>query len=224
MMWRKRFAANYWRKKCLRYDASPDDVVYDEDPESAAKLLRRHGYIQIGQTPQGTPVAGYIPRCWRKLEVKNSSRTLRSGLLFLHERESERRMTQLVAVSYSFLQAHQTPVLLDPSKADRFGGIRVPPQLHVLLYDLGDWTRAPRCQSADVIPGIAEGDPYDVSKSVRFFAGQYDPKDKSRFTIGYEVDGERGELKWRLVDLAEGDMPARLGRTILEFEREGPGR
>src|SRR5689334_21890374 len=109
MQWRKRFAANHWRKRCLRYDARPTQIVYDEEPESAVKLLRHHDYIQIGQTPAGTPVAGFIPRCWRKLEVKNSSRTLRAAVLFLHHRRTtEGRRSQLVAISYSYLQLHQT--------------------------------------------------------------------------------------------------------------------
>src|SRR5438105_10681008 len=33
----------YWQRKCLTYTATADQVVYDEEPAAAARLLARSG-------------------------------------------------------------------------------------------------------------------------------------------------------------------------------------
>src|SRR5437762_2887290 len=69
---RARIAGNYWRKRCLKFKAPPKQIVYDEGPE-AARLLQFNHYDPIGERPDGGHVAGFVPTCWRKLEVKKTS-------------------------------------------------------------------------------------------------------------------------------------------------------
>ena len=48
----------------------------------------------------------------------------------------------------------------------------------------------------------------------RFYAGQPDPSDRSRFTIDYDVDGKRGTIRGQLKNDGTVELKPTTGLTV----------
>jgi hypothetical protein len=80
-------------RQCLRYSAPPDQVVYEEDPLQAAKLLRT-GKGYRGSGPEGPGVI-LRPALWPYGLPLSSV-----GIAVLHQRRSSAGHTRLVVVPF----------------------------------------------------------------------------------------------------------------------------
>jgi hypothetical protein len=191
----------YWQRQCLRYTASADSVVYEEDPAEATRLISTAGYVRYkltrGGTPDTTPATTFaaaapFPRCWRRftqlVPPKNPLPGSGSGaILFLHERISPRGKHRLVCVRYFAETYSFTTQFIEGYNAD------------YSVITPATWSSsaaiAAHAMSIDVISGFPRHPP-----RVRIYAGQAEPDDSSRFTIRYEMWGKSDVLDGVLDD------------------------
>jgi hypothetical protein len=195
----------------MTYRASPDLVVYEDDPAAAAKLLALPGYVRGFEAWERTPVALHVPRSRRVLESLNGptwALSQEEAVLFMHERRSSKGIRKLVIVS---CDPRWDPARSMPGYLARVLERPVRPGSDVdaqtLLEDsLVNIMGSPmhRICSGPTTP-----------ERIRFFAGQPDPVDASHFTIGYEMAGARGSV--------DGWLDADGRRVRLEV-RDGPAK
>jgi hypothetical protein len=121
-----------------------------------------------GYTTAGDGAAAYTPQCWKEFGYPSPE----SSLLFLHVLESKSG-ERLVGVE---LRRSRSGFLL---------GVR--------LYDYNGLTISP---PSDFFYPLPIGSP--ESKALRFYAGQLDPDDASRFSIRYTHDGKDGAIHGQL--------------------------
>src|SRR5271154_582028 len=70
----------YYQQQCMNFTASPDTVVYDEDPAAAARLLQRPDYSayvlkrqkNFNDHPTPFQAAAFDPQCFRALSTFTS--------------------------------------------------------------------------------------------------------------------------------------------------------
>lgn len=193
----------YWQRQCLRYTTPADQIVYDEDPINAAKLLAADSQYApyplkrggISAPSAGLPVnaAAHVPACWTRFEsLTNTPVAIQwargyGSIAFLHERVSPSGHRRLVGVRYfpdtnsfvaSFLNGYNCN-----TEAITPATLTMPP------------APAMRAYLIDVLSGWPRHPPM-----VRMYAGQIDPNDPSRFTIRYEMWGQTDTLDGRLED------------------------
>jgi hypothetical protein len=192
----------YWQRKCLIYTAPADQVVYEEDGYNPSPLLNRPGYsgwpvppaANAGSTRWPIPptiatlpapplapyfTAGGLPPGWVAAP--------KGATAFLHERTSKtghRRLVMIMRMPAHSAPFHYafglTPFVSTPA------GITTGPTYHyprtdAIIRVLSDWRFPP-------------------TDGLRFYAGQPDPGDSSRFTIRYDLSGGSGEVEGRLND------------------------
>ena len=196
-------AAQYWYAdyRCATHALPPDQVVYEEDPQRSASLVKRPGYAFIprptsdveGAVPRPA-AAGYMPPAWDDLLRQTGKgpivRCQSEAILFLHARKSPKGNRRIVAVhidggtspsaSLGNLINFEFPYLVVPTADGK------PPTLVA---------RFPMCGTGRVYP-----DPTITLAPMRFYAGQPDPNDESRFTIDYELPEGRGTVEGKLTD------------------------
>ena len=196
-------AAQYWYAdyRCASHALPPGQVVYEEDPLRSAALLKRSGYALIprptsaveGAVPRSA-AAGYMPPAWDELLRQTGKgpivRCQSEAVLFLHARKSPNGNRRIVAVhidgsttpsaSLSNLINFRYPYVVVPAADGK------PPTLVA---------RFPMCGTGFVYP-----DPSITLAPMRFYAGQPDPNDESRFTIDYELPQGRGTIEGKLTD------------------------
>jgi hypothetical protein len=183
------------QQACLDYAPPADQVVYDEHPARAKELLARGGdYVSVptGGGTDTTPIAGLVATAWRDLSrwVMPDRPDPRNAVLFLHQRQT-RIGGKIVLVCVEadraarklrFTLVHPATSTFDP----------------VVVTDL-DLSPPPQ---PDLIVLKAGGDPFDAKlpsnvadrADLRFFAGQFDAQDATRFNPPYEFTGQRGEF------------------------------
>ena len=190
----------YWQRQCLRYTATPDQVVYEEYPSQVPRLLSE-GYVRYtlmrGGKPDPTPATTFaaaapFPRCWSRLTALVPPKSALPGsgsgaILFLHERTSPRGNRRLVCLRYfpetysfctQFIEAYNVEEnIVTPGT----------------LTSLPQTALHPR--SVDVTSGFPRHPPL-----VRIFAGQPDPNNPARFTIRYQMWGQEDLLDGLLDD------------------------
>jgi hypothetical protein len=183
----------------MTYAPPADLVVYEEDTAAAEALLARPGgeYARGRDGPLVT-CAMHRPRCLTAFAAASGMGTVSNGaVLFLHERTSRTGVRRLVVICCS-------PE--DVPSVTLAGGLNewecVP----------GVWGTPPQYSSppVDRLVPLRQG----KEARVRFFAGQADPSDASRFTIRYERDGKPGTIGGRLSDSGgwvQWDRPADSG-------------
>jgi hypothetical protein len=198
----KRAALLRVQQACLAHVMTVDQVVYDENADRARELLGRDGdYVSIptgNSLASGPPVAGYVPAAWREMRrwALPSQPEPSGAVLFLHERQTHlgaKRVLVCVeadraARKLRFTLIHPGASTLDPAP--------------VLDLDL-----APPPQP-DLVIMKAGGEPFEAKlpetgsdrADLRFFAGQFDTADPTRFNLPYEFNGQRGELDCWLED------------------------
>lgn len=187
-----RFA--YFQWLCGRYEAPPTTVACDEpgrwggatppflsaatDPDPLAELARLWPAAYGGPRGPATPL--FFPA------------TPGGGvLLFLHWRTSaggRERLVILRRVSPALRQSWDAPLAFQAAAVPRLRP----------WADGGHWPHERPALLPEVIPQAYTDDPTKVA--VRFYAGQPDPADASRFTIGFEVEGQPGTVDGQLVD------------------------
>ena len=191
----------YWQGQCLTFSAPVDQVVYEEEPAAAARLLLgsdfaphvlnpRPGYKIQPTTVQATV---FCPQCWRALWtiVPPPSASLlgvgsggNRAIIFLHERISPAGHRRLVSVSYapypdSFVPGYN--YVASATTPATWSGQRTVPR--PWFTEFQSTSRTPRH------PPL-----------VRVFAGQPDPSDRAHFTIRYQMWGQEDVLDGRLRD------------------------
>ena len=194
----------FWQRQCLRYTAPADQVVYEEDPTEATRLLadpnRYVAYkLNRGGAPDSTPAkttaaALQFPRCWQRFSALSPIRNVWSvgplgtgsgAILFLHERTSSAGNRRLVCLRYYAETYSFTPSFINAYNCD------------TQVYTPAEWTTpssaANQSMSVDVISGFPRHPP-----RVRIYAGQIDPSDAAHFTIRYEMWGKSDILDGRL--------------------------
>jgi len=190
----------YWQRQCMNYQPGPEQVIYEEEPTAAAKLLaadpRFHPFsISRGMdTPRPSPInaAAYFPRSFEKLESSVPGPPFRlfgkaGAMAFLHERISPAGHRRLVFVTYCPEQTTFTINLIQgyncEAQAIQPGTITHPPAVLAKGWVI------------DVISTYPQTRP-----NLRMYAGQIDPNDASHFTIRYEIWGQTDILDGRLDD------------------------
>jgi hypothetical protein len=190
----------FWQRQCMRYSASPDQVVYEEDPGEVQKLLAR-GYVRYklsrGALPDPTPVKSFaaaaeLPTCWKRLTEmvppRNPQQAVTSGaILFLHERTSPRGNRRLVCVRYYAETYSFTPRFIEGYNTDE--NVITP----------GTWSTLPTWTAHPMMIDVLSSFPRHPPR-VRMFAGQADPDDPAHFTIRYQMWGKEDVLDGRLDD------------------------
>jgi hypothetical protein len=194
------FPILFWQRQCLRYTASADQVVYEEDPTEVPRLLSR-GYVRYklsrGASPDPTPTntfaaAAQLPNCWRRLTALVPPPVPQQGassgaMLFLHERISPRGNRRLVCVRYYAETYSFTASFIEAYNVD--DNVIVP----------GTWTSLPAWTAHPMMIDVISSWPR-LPPRVRVHAGQVDPDDATHFTIRYQMWGKEDVLDGRLDD------------------------
>lgn len=178
--------AQVWHRmsQCRDYAASADHVVCEEAPSWAG-----HTPPFLSAAPTPTPLA--------ELERLASAKVLTTlgPVLYVHERTTTagtRRLVVIRRVTPANRQSWDAPV--------------------AMMVTL--WTPRPRpfaplqfttWHEFDQLPQAFEAD--QTTPSLRIFAGQTDPADPSRFTIGFETVDRMGTLEGQLQESNNLDEP-----------------
>lgn len=158
-------------RACERYDAPPDQVVFDSDPARAAALANDPSFLISDGCAFRRP-----PSDWQARAATLAVPGVPRALLFLHERHAAGGDHHIVAVDgfgepgvrTCFRVAHGVEsCVLEPSEMMRPMGLVFP------------W---PFAQTLWRYTG-------DSRPDIRVYAGQPDPTDASHFTIRYESGG-----------------------------------
>lgn len=189
----------YWQRQCLNYTAAPDQVVYEEEPTAAARLLAGNP-LCTRRTSRNPVIAGeplppkpavLRPGCWQSLcdTLTTAGRPtyspLDAAIVFLHERTAPNGERYLVCVDYYRDGGAFQPVWI--------AGFNCTP----IAVVPGTLTHLPRTvpfgYDIDVISGYPKQPP-----NTRIYAGQPDPADPSHFTIRYEMWGKEDAIDGRI--------------------------
>lgn len=185
----------YWQRRCLNHSLPPGQVVYDDDGPAAAELVARGRSYHFPQRPCFNTLDNLPPKGWRppayyrpREYEKVSPRDFADGVGFLHSRRTPSGQERLVIFelgsSFPYPDGNYAGggscEVLNPASWGPRSGLRAIPQGRqpddsVLLH-----VKPPQ--------------------RLRIFAGQPDPKDSSRFSVIYEIDGKRGTIEGRLND------------------------
>lgn len=180
-LWRRSQIA-YWERQCLRYSAAESVIAYDRIPTAPNRLAFANLPSAGAPFP---PARGISPSCWTNFDSlagpffvppgPNVNRTP-DAVIFLHERTSPAGKRFLVCVGAYSAFSNVRAVAMDV--------------LASVAIDCSSWTAPPATVHYPSFgkPLHVGGDPRTVAK--RVFAGQIDPKDSSRFTIRYTLDGK----------------------------------
>ena len=189
----------YWQRQCLNDRPGEKEVVYEEEPSAAGRLLALSpeyaAYPLARQAPPGTPppvnAAARVPACWTRFGAAISppaAGPTPGAVVFLHERVSPAGNRRLVMVRYfperdtftsGFISGYNFDFeVVTPATLSR------PPV-----------AAAPRLYMIDVLSGWPRHPPM-----VRVYAGQPDARDPSHFTIRYQMWGQEDVLDGKLDD------------------------
>jgi hypothetical protein len=177
----------YAQRRCMRFEAPPGQVAYDEEGARARVLLGQPQYVPAA-LPDGTSTAAL----WWPDPVRTFPDADRyftgapnKGLLFLHERTTPGgRRVLLTAMAWP------NPGVL--------GGVGL--GFRAVLP--GSW-KAPPQTAGGLWAAQPELGRFHGGRGLRILAGRPDPVDPSRFTIEYET--LRGRGAW---DVTVRDNPA----------------
>ena len=211
-----------WQYQCMTYEAPPDQVVYDENLDTAATLRKDANHYTSWNS--GAPDSPQLFACrelpeWRRLEGRLYDllrptlspeiflfRDDPDAFIFMHGRTTKKGRERLVVLSYGSWEAY--PV-------ERGFQYR-PPWFHLSMVKSGGLRRDPELNTdfpGGWLPGLSD-------QHVRMFAGQPDLNDASHFTIHYEINGESGTIDGWLEDREDN---GRVGYASVRLDiRDGP--
>lgn len=230
-------------QKWLSHTDAPETVVWDEDPDRAAKLLATPGYLPIEPyAQQADGVQNAMPHgALRDLRVAlppiGGNFLTRAGsnsaLAFLHSRRASNGPERLVAVTVSEFLSLSTPSHTQDAKFD-FSVYKLQTfsaQSYAISSD-GDLAedgashndlQLQAGQSGVAMPGYwtpsaVPGNPgslrIEYRDQLRVFAGQADPSDASHFTIAYDLDGQPGVIDGWLNADGSVKLEPRVGKRV----------
>jgi hypothetical protein len=159
----------YWQRKAMNYSPPADQVVYEDEPVAAALLLTKSGYSG-SVSPHS---AMLMARPWDRFDARLSPPGAEpAATLFLHELRNSAGQRRLVVVQDYFrvFGAFRHAVSVTPSDSDA-------------CYASGKVFRPGAAFSSPVelssTMRFLNMRPLNSSKSLRWYAGQADPKDPS---------------------------------------------
>jgi hypothetical protein len=164
--------------RVLRFLDAPGTVVYEEDPTESAKLLASGKYQRI-------PYAGtFAGTDWDPVTRIAPDQTMSTALVFQHGLRCKGLPERLVVIEYRGVNEEE------------LGHGRVVRVTSFVQEKAGFWPGSRGKQLAtgdfDIAQGLNSGD------RVRFYGGQLDASDASRFTIRYQINQEEGMLEGKL--------------------------
>jgi hypothetical protein len=190
--WVARAAALRPQARCLSHRLPADFAVYDDDPVESARLIGTPGrqFVPLDyaadcmapdwrgpgpRPPRLTAPAGF--RCDEWERVGNYA----WGVVFMHRVLTRDGAARLVVVRAA------------PGTASDYAK---GPSLHAKPYIPAAWSDATSAPRSDDQRYTDDSFSFQLRRDerLRIFAGQPDPRDPSRFTIDYELNGERGQL------------------------------
>ncbi len=179
---RTRLAMRELQRQCMLHSASPEQIVYDDDQATLRAVKESDpalGYFKTHNIPNARTHVGRAIKPLTELCNYDGGYPMP---LFLHGRADSSGYQHLVYVHFSGRHedvANPTLILTSVSQAPitPFGY----PDLFVRDYRV-------------VFPRQSNDTP------VRFYAGQPNPVDPSRFVLNFEIQGQRGEIEGRLDD------------------------
>jgi hypothetical protein len=234
---REKFLGNY--QQLLAHSAPADQVAFEEDQDRAAKLLAGGGHVAsyTGSTPVYLTPKPWQPPVMPQAPLALQLISVRSGVpgapVFVGGRKTPSGQERLVWVGLIADQRWETlqtpygepatsrnykihtrrilnarsysPHAIDTSLDS--GGqltfeIQSPPNDPTTV----SWTKTTSWEN-----GRIDIQPRNL---MRFFMGQPDPGDSSRFTLRYELNGQTGIIDGQLHDDQSITLQPRLGRIV----------
>lgn len=180
----------------MEYEPPPDLVVYEEEPDAAARLLATGdgGYFILPGSEDKPPLTTQTPVAHFPPNARTLQKLVPGGCAFLHWlRHGDEEV--LILVSLQLAPGDPTrrttrAVTLTPFKVSGLGG--------------NDAKPPPAC-------GLPFVFPLSITDTLRVFAGQRDVGDTSHFTVSFTRTGRRGTLHGLLE--ADGTVSLSLSRT-----------
>jgi len=185
----------YWQHRCMTFSPTPDTVMYDEHPATAQSLLSTPDYFKYPLTRLNTPIdaAAFSPSFWAQLYMPMRRTMLAYQLsdmhgatVFLHERISPCGNRRLVQVAIAPQNDDYITVKFFRS-GNYMSNVIVPGTMFELPKPI------PRVSDYSMKSDLLRRLP-----QMRFYAGQPDPNDASKFTIRYQM--------WGQEDIADGQL------------------
>ena len=197
------------QKQALTFALPEKTVVYEENWESALKLLQTGSSYTPAlpsdpRRPSNYQVPALLlnPRVYRDLTYKlNGGSRYPAAMAFLHQRMTPSHRPMLVAVELTSLFRFTSGTPLQVSK-----GRRLWASAWVLTSNGIETPTAFTTSLELVLPDSESSRLWDEHNNIRrgngftLFAGSVDPKDDSKFVIPFEVDGKKGEIVGKLTD------------------------
>ena len=190
-----------------RYVAPADQVVYEERPDEAAKLLAQFP-TQYHILREARPVY-FPPHPWQQPVARVSDSPVDAGnastiTLFLHGRTGPSGQERLVCVRLTGGQSMNELFSSEPPIKQRTFSITTRRMLTAQTIDVRGEQRA-LALGRERPEGLAVWKPgpdnwengqveFQTGGLYRFYAGQPDPNNASHFTIDYELDGKRATI------------------------------
>jgi hypothetical protein len=196
-------------------------VVYEEDPAAAGKLLAsRSQYVVANLTRGGmNSPQGYQPPAYVQSPEIESQGRLRwnsnnaPAELFRGPLTSPAGNSRLVRILLKMRFGERTNPVNAPEPRPQqvfslirqlqFEIFRTDPNDSVTRVRSGDSLKVAQPKGQDIairwVDGVLRAD-RAAEHNVRFYAGQLDPKDRSHFTIDYELNGARNVIDGWLTD------------------------
>jgi len=184
------------QRQCMGYRADPEQIVYDDNPKTLHSLRESDaglGWYKAKSQPRGRTHIG------RQVAPLSQYCNLPGGFpmpVFLHGRTDSRGRQRLTLVHLAERVEDAAELTMTFTLAS-----------HAPITPWG----YPKMQASDcrlVVPGVPNTTP------MRFYAGQPDPEDRSRFSLTFEIDGTRSTINGILND--DGSIKLRMA--------DGPGQ
>ncbi len=181
------------QRACLDYSADPTLVCYDDGPGRAQYLrpggeyVGMRGYDSSQPTVATRVAAGLMPKCWRRY-APMAGGSASGAMIYLGRRRSSGGDEFIVSVQY----VSPGSDTFTPAFIEGFN-------LETLAVTPGSLTRAPKANQFPIAVDVLSGRPV-LPPNLRIFAGQPDPADDSKFTIDYEMWGQRDTLDGQVAD------------------------
>jgi hypothetical protein len=205
----RRLRLLYVQGRCARFEFPANTVIFDSDRAARAPLLANpEDYVALDDA-QVWPVTGVArrePACWASLkDILFAGRTFwppgpPAPKVMVHLlTTADGKQQRLVAII--FAPAAPLPPSASPIYASPGIG------LVAAIVQPGTWDTPPRWDgNSDFLRAN-----FDSAKHLKFYAAQLDPKDPSRFTIQYEIDGQSGTVEGKLEDDGSVTLKVRDG-------------
>ncbi len=195
----------YNQHRCMTDHLRPDQVVFDDDPAEAQKLIHANPeYKFAGADYQNrsatiTSVAGRTSRALDELHIRVGSLSTTRGpaILFIHARRAPDHPERLVVLDCSEYVNYQRGITALSFRASVIALASV----RLRSYAEAGFGGSGRA--------LAHG-------HLQFFAGQPDPADPSHFTMRYEINSKPGLIDGWLTEKDDIRLTVRNG-PLLNF-------